>query len=70
MKHYKLDLPIKNLNDAKHISERIKNLDYKFLEKKILIAREDFLMEKQFPRLEEFLNKIILKRKSFIFKNI
>ncbi len=65
MKHYKLDLPIKNLNDAKNISERIKNLDYKFLEKKILIAREDFLMEKQFPRLEEFLNKIILKRKSF-----
>ena len=36
----------------------IEKINYQEVEKKILKAREDFLMEKQFPKLEKFIEEI------------
>ncbi|MBT4165920.1 hypothetical protein HOE04_02690 [archaeon] len=63
MERYGLNLPIA-LNgklSIKNLKNRIKKLNYKELEKKISRAREDFNLEKQFPRLEKFIIDIANK---------
>jgi len=61
MRKYKLDIYMEDVKDIKNLKKRIKKLNYKELEKKIEKARKDFLMEKQFPRLEKFIKKVRAK---------
>ena len=49
--------------DIKNLKTKIKTQNYKQLEKNILKAREDYLMEKHFPRLEKFVKKIVANKR-------
>ena len=49
--------------DLKDLKKRLIKLDYKELEKKTLKAREDFDMDKNFPRLEKFIKKVVESKK-------
>lgn len=62
MNNYGLRLRIKNKKDIKNMKKQIKKMDYTELENKIKIAREDFLMEKHFPELEKFVEKVVNKK--------
>ena len=64
MKSYSLALPVKN-QDYSNIKKTIKKLNYKKLEKNVLKARQIFLMEKNFPRLEEFIKKIVNEKNEY-----
>lgn len=64
MSQYGLRLWIKDKKDIKNIKKIVSQLNYKELENKIKIARDDFLMEKHFPELEEFIQKVINRKKS------
>ncbi len=61
MKSYGLALYIENVKDINKI--KYNPSAYKKLEKKIIKARQDFLMEKNFPKLEKFIKKIVEKKK-------
>lgn len=63
MKKYKLDISYENMEDIKHLGQIIKKLNYKQLERNVLKAREDFLMEKHFNRLENFIEKVVEVRR-------
>jgi len=58
MKKYNINLYIRE-NEIKNLKKKLRKLNYKELEKKVIKAREDFLMEKHFPRLERFVKKVI-----------
>ena len=61
MKGYGLNLNWpNNMNRLKKIT---KKLNYKELERSILKAREDFNMDKNFLRLEEFIKKVVASKK-------
>ena len=45
--------------DIKEIRKKILKLDYKEAEKKIILARQDFNIDKNFPRIREFIEKVI-----------
>ena len=60
---YGLGMPVDGLDDIKNIKERINKLDYKKVVEKVVKAREDFLMEKNFPRLERFIEDIVKSKK-------
>jgi hypothetical protein len=66
MKRYKLNLTmsIGGFNDIKDLSKVIKKLNLKELEKDIEKARKDFNMEKQFPRLENFIKQVVKNKSS------
>lgn len=51
--------------NLKGLKKRLKKLGYKKLQKKTIAAREDFDMDKNFPRLEEFVKKVVEKKKDF-----
>ncbi|MEM0465184.1 MAG: hypothetical protein QXW97_00605 [Candidatus Pacearchaeota archaeon] len=60
--YYKVGFPYpKNLKDLKKI---IKKINYKKIEKNILKARMDFLMDKHIDRLENFINQVIESKKN------
>tara|TARA_Y100000034_G_C6910131_1_gene424128 strand:- start:14091 stop:15347 length:1257 start_codon:yes stop_codon:yes gene_type:complete len=61
MRNYKLDLTYENIKDLENLKKTIKKLNYKKLEKNVQIARQDYLMETQFPRLEKFVKKVVDK---------
>lgn len=65
MKSYGISLPFKSedVYKEKDIVKKIKKINYKELEKKIEKIRRDFLMEKQFPRLERFMKKVVASKK-------
>jgi len=57
LKSYDVDLVYpENLKDIKKM---IKKLNYKKLQKNVLKAREDFLMDKHLERLEEFIKEVV-----------
>ncbi len=63
MKHYglgKLSFG-KNINGLK---KSLKKLNYKELERKTIKAREDFDMDKNFPRLEKFIEETVASKNS------
>ncbi len=61
MRAYKVDIQYPdNLKDLKKV---IKKVNYKQLEKNILKTRQDFDMDKNFPRLEEFVKKVVAKKR-------
>jgi len=51
-----------NEKNIKNLKKRIKRLNYKKLEKNIIEIRKIFDMDKNFPRLEKFIKKIINKK--------
>ncbi len=59
--NYKI-LPLPNPN-IKNLNEKLHRIDYKQLEKNLLKAREDFDMDKNFPRLEKFVKEIVASKK-------
>ncbi|MDO8516833.1 MAG: hypothetical protein Q7S33_01800 [Nanoarchaeota archaeon] len=61
MKSYGLNISY----DEKNISilnKRLKSLNYPLLEKKVEKAREDYSVEKNFDRLEEFIKQVVTKK--------
>lgn len=60
MKDYDLDFSLKldTESDLKHFLNKLKKLDLKVLKKKIEFARNDFLMEKNINKLEDFINLV------------
>ena len=64
MKKYGLSLPIslEGKLDIRNLKRRIKKLNYKELETKISRAREDFNLEKHFPRLEKFVKEVVVSK--------
>jgi hypothetical protein len=61
-KKYGINFCAKDVNDIK----KLKKLDYKKIEKKIDKAREDFDMDKNFPRLEKFIQEVAESKKQHI----
>ena len=53
-----------NQTNIKDIKKILKKQNNKFLEKNIENARQDFLMEKHFPRLESFVKKVVARKKT------
>ncbi|MEK6860174.1 MAG: hypothetical protein AABX54_05160 [Nanoarchaeota archaeon] len=62
MKKYKLEKLGFNRN-LKGLRKRLKRLNYKEIERKIIDAREDFDMDKNFPRLERFIGEVVASKK-------
>lgn len=62
MKKYDLSFTYKSMDDIKNLKKTIEKLNYKEIEKKILKARRDFLMEKHFKRMENFIKKVVKSR--------
>ena len=50
----------------KGLRKRLKKLNYKKIEKKTINAREDFDMDKNFPRLERFIRAVVAKKKAHV----
>lgn len=69
MKKYNMQIGVKKMEDITNLKNRLKKIDYKKIENNILKAREDYLMEKNFPRLEDFIQKIIKSQDISINKN-
>jgi len=63
MKKYDLNLSISDPANYKNIKKILKKIKYQKLEKNILRAREDFLMEKHIGRLESFIMNLIKRKK-------
>jgi hypothetical protein len=63
MKKYRLRLLLGDLEDYKKLKKNVSKLDYPTLEKKVIKARKDFLMEKHLPRLEKFIIDVIKIKK-------
>jgi hypothetical protein len=59
IKKYKIGFCF-GLKDLKNLRKR--KINYKDLEKNVIKARQNFLMEKQFPRLEKFIQKVAEKK--------
>jgi len=53
-----------NKQNAINLKKRVKKLNYKKLEKNVIKAREDFDMDKNFPRLESFIEEVIRSKES------
>lgn len=68
MKNYGLNLYMKDKQDIKKIKDKVKKLNYKELEKKIKKAREDFLIEKHFPELENFVKEVVNRKREKILE--
>jgi hypothetical protein len=49
----------------KDLRKNLEKLDYKELQKKTVSAREDFDMDKNFPRLEKFIEEVAVSRKTY-----
>jgi len=63
MKHYGLgELGFKK--NFKGLRKRLKKLNYKEIERKTIDAREDFDMDKNFPRLERFIEEVVASKKT------
>lgn len=52
---------VKNFNGLR---KRLKGLNYKEIQKKIISAKQDFDMDKNFPRLEKFINEVVSSKKT------
>tara|TARA_Y100000034_G_scaffold45936_1_gene56480 strand:+ start:10540 stop:11799 length:1260 start_codon:yes stop_codon:yes gene_type:complete len=55
---YKVDIPYK-IQNLKTLKKRLNKLNYSQLIKNVKKAREDFDMNKNFPRLEKFVNLVV-----------
>lgn len=62
LKYYGLELSFTNENLI-NIKKRLEKLNYEKMIKNLEKAREDFNMDKNFPRLEEFIKKVVAKNK-------
>ena len=62
MKKYGFNLGM-DMDDFDTISKKIKKLNFKEIEKKMVRARKDFSVEKHFPRLEKFVKKVVARKK-------
>ncbi len=60
----KYDIAIYWPKSFKNFRKYLKSLDYKKLEKNIVKAREDFSMEKHFPKLMKFVEEVVSSRGS------
>jgi len=63
MEDYDLSFTYETMDDIKKLGETLSKHNYQEIEQKILKAREDFLMEKHFPRLEKFVDEVAMARK-------
>jgi len=66
MARYGLSLHFGDLNDSHNLKDRIKKADYKELEKKVIKMRNEFDMDKNFPRLERFIRAVVAKKKACV----
>jgi len=57
MKKYNISLSF-NKENLKSLKKRLQKIDWKKVEKNIIIARKELSMEKNFPRLENFIKEI------------
>lgn len=48
--------------NLKNLREKLKKLNYEELQRKVILARKDFDMDKNFFRLEEFIKKVVEKK--------
>lgn len=64
LEKYKIRILINpnNFSNIKDIQKKIKRLNYKKLEQNILKAREDFDMDKNFPRFEKFIQEVVAEK--------
>ena len=64
MKKYNLALSVDphDKNNSKTMDQELKNIDYKELEKNVVLMRNDFNMEKNFHKLEEFIKKVVASK--------
>jgi hypothetical protein len=63
MKKYDVGISLGEIEDVKNLKKRIKKINYKKLEKNVIKARQDYLIENQFLRLEKFVEKVVEKTK-------
>ena len=63
LKKYDADISVDDMKGILLLKKRLKRLDYKKFEKKIIKLRKDYTMEKQFPRLEKFIKKVVEEKK-------
>ena len=64
MAKYGLSLHFGDLNDTSNLKKRIKKANYRELQKRVLKMRNEFDMDKNFPRLEEFIEEVVAKKKT------
>jgi len=62
MRHYGLE-ELGFRRNFKDLRKRLKKLNHKELQEKIIIARSDFDMDKNFPRLKEFIEEVVSSKK-------
>ncbi|MCK5043479.1 hypothetical protein KAR52_00565 [Candidatus Pacearchaeota archaeon] len=63
LKKYKINLGVSK-KDLNNLRLKLKKINYKKLEKKVIGAREDYNIEKNLPRLEDFFEKCIKSKNS------
>lgn len=59
MEKYGLSFTYETIRDIRNLNKTLKKYKHKEIEKKILKARKDFLMEKHFPRMERFVEEVV-----------
>jgi hypothetical protein len=57
-KKYDISIPF-NDKDLKGLGKRLQRINWRKMQKKIIAAREELNMEKNFPRLEEFVKEVV-----------
>ena len=63
MKKYDIGFSFNSLKDLKKIKSKLEKKNYQKLEKNVFKARQDFLMENNFERLEKFIQEVVAKKK-------
>ena len=58
MKHYNLSMSFNDKN-LKNLKKRLQKISWEKIQKNIVIARNELSMEKNFVRLENFINKVV-----------
>lgn len=59
-----------NRQNLKNLGKNLKKLNYQKLVETVEKAREDFDMDKNFPRLEKFIERVVMSRKNIENNNI
>ena len=59
LKKYGLDIRVGDIEDVVNLKKKLKKSNYRELERRVIEARKDFLMETQFPRLEKFIKDVV-----------
>ena len=61
MKKYRVGFPLGDINKIYDLKNKLKKINYEAIEKNIILARQDFLMEKHLDRFIEFILKMAEK---------